>query len=502
MSFSEPLPAFGPSAGPSNLLDRGGFPSKPLTSMQTQVEGLVGGFIQQAADWRSLAAMTAGGLAYRVGRIGAMGLGGGNAVRAVSIGLGLTAEISAFEVTNRAFISNSKSEIPNLWRWSGSGGIAQGLLHSFISFGTLKGVGRLAQGQNLIAQHLLQDTAMVAGHQASGIFGLAMRPTGSLAEQFLHAEATNLQIGAGMALAHRFAPGVHGLERGLDLSLRTVDAGAGSPRLLFGSDRTGEEISPLKNGLQPVLAVAGERLPGLDPSDFILAMSAPKDRGGKGSRSASGGAKTSKKASQDEGLKILEGASAQVRSSEDFSHTIDLLSKTLLQVYPGLSAADQAFVDRKVNQFLRSANSNLFLLGAALLGRTLPHRKDVKSLKDSALLIAKHLSPALPMRGGVTTILKDVVKKMSVGGRTEFVEDILRIYSTKPRDAFEIFKETIPAMSRDDQLSVTRLILNRWENLPPLLITDHLRASVGGLVQPQAPTTKLVLRPPRRPRRK
>ena len=180
----------------------------PLSRVQSQVDGLVSGFVREATDWRSLAAMTAGGTAYRIGRMGVMGLGTGKAVQALSLSAGLIAEVSAFEISHRAF----QSENPQLWKWSGHGGLAQGLLHSFIAFGTLKGAGRISQGQNIFFQHLLQDSAMVAGHQASGWLG-APPPTGTLAEQFLKAEATNLQMGAGMALAQGWLPGLHGTER-------------------------------------------------------------------------------------------------------------------------------------------------------------------------------------------------------------------------------------------------------------------------------------------------
>src|SRR5262249_14488993 len=112
---------------------------------------------------------------------------------------------------------------------------------------TLKTAGRLTQGENVVVQHLLQDTGMVLGHQVSGAFGITERPQGTLAEQFLHAEATNLQLSAGMALAHNVAPGIQGLERGLELSLRST---AVSARFL----RLDEETSPLK--IQPALVSA------------------------------------------------------------------------------------------------------------------------------------------------------------------------------------------------------------------------------------------------------
>src|SRR4029453_13710293 len=87
-----------------SVLDRASFyPAHP--SLSGEVDGLVGGFVQQATDWRALAAMTAGGLAYRAGRIGAMGLGNGSVLQAASIGFGVTAEVSTFELTNRGLSS-------------------------------------------------------------------------------------------------------------------------------------------------------------------------------------------------------------------------------------------------------------------------------------------------------------------------------------------------------------------------------------------------------------
>src|SRR4029450_4414547 len=168
-------------------------------------------------DWKALASMMAGAGAYRFGRMGVLGMGKGSALRLLSVGAGLGAEVSTFEAVHRSL----QGENSNLWRWEGSGGLRQGLLQSFISFGSLKGAGRLAAGQNFLVQHLLQDSAMVLGHQSSAALGFAPKPAGSLAEQFLHAEGTNLSLGAGMSLAHGAAPGLSALERSLDLSLNS-----------------------------------------------------------------------------------------------------------------------------------------------------------------------------------------------------------------------------------------------------------------------------------------
>jgi hypothetical protein len=228
----------------NSLLSRASASPSGLTPLQSQVDGLVGGFARQATDWRSLAAMTAGGMTYRLGRMGAMAAGTG---RLASVGIGLGAEVTAFEMTNRSLssLTGETHSNPNLWRWDGQGGIRQGLLSSLVTFGTLKGAGRLAQGENVVVQHLLQDTGMVLGHQVSASFGITDRPQGTLAEQFLHAEATNLQMGAGMTLAHSVAPGIQGLERGLDLSIRSNDVGARFPRPQFMPHWMGEETSPL-----------------------------------------------------------------------------------------------------------------------------------------------------------------------------------------------------------------------------------------------------------------
>gem|GEM_PF-4181938 len=242
--------AIGPgiSAKNKNLLDRASVSIN--APIQQQVDQMVGGFVVQAADWKSLAALAAGGMAYRLGRIGAIGVGSSQGIRMASLGLGLAAEVSAFEGTTRALNSvGAGSPRPtilsqgagaetaplhenNLWRWNGHGGLKHGLLSSLITFGTLKGFGRLAQGQNLILQHGAQDLGMVLGHQLAYRSGIGNKPEGTLAEQFLHAEITNLQLAAGTSLSHGALPRLASMERGLDLHLASKES-ASSPS--FGS---------------------------------------------------------------------------------------------------------------------------------------------------------------------------------------------------------------------------------------------------------------------------
>jgi len=214
----------------SRLAPTARFSSPELRPLQAQVDQLVSTFLEEAANPRTLAAITVGGLAYRVGRVGVMSAWGGQTqglpLRFLSIVAGLGSEVTAFEFTNRAFQTLSSPithhSSPNVWRWSGPGGWGEGLATSAITFGMLRSAGFLAREQNIVLQHAFQSSAMVAGHQVVGGWQLIPRAEGSLAEQFLHAEITNLQLGAGMGLVHAMGPGISAMERGMDLSLQNV----------------------------------------------------------------------------------------------------------------------------------------------------------------------------------------------------------------------------------------------------------------------------------------
>jgi hypothetical protein len=66
--------------------------SSGLTPIQSQTDGLVGNFTDQATDGKTLAAMTVGGMAYRLGKIGIMALGESSMLRTLGLSLGLAAK--------------------------------------------------------------------------------------------------------------------------------------------------------------------------------------------------------------------------------------------------------------------------------------------------------------------------------------------------------------------------------------------------------------------------
>src|SRR5215471_18300118 len=74
--------------------------SGALSSTQSQVDGLVTRFVDEAANPRTLAAITLGSAAYRFGRLGVMALGEGRLaampLRMLSVGVGLGTEVTAF----------------------------------------------------------------------------------------------------------------------------------------------------------------------------------------------------------------------------------------------------------------------------------------------------------------------------------------------------------------------------------------------------------------------
>jgi hypothetical protein len=224
-----------PSASPAEtdpnhhtVLDREALFHQP-SPLQSEVDEMVDGFAQKTTDWKSLFALTTGSLAFRLSRLGCLHsmqfLSEASskilnpALRGASWVAALGTESTAFEATHRALHASTHG--PHLLRWNGHDGLKEGLLTSLITFGSLKGAGAVVQGQNVLLQHLFQDTGMVLAHQVSGHLGLAPKPEGSLAKQYLQAEAINLQLQAGVALLHGIAPHLSSLEKALDLQLQS-----------------------------------------------------------------------------------------------------------------------------------------------------------------------------------------------------------------------------------------------------------------------------------------
>jgi phosphatidylserine decarboxylase len=144
--------------------------------------------------------------------------------RGGSFAVGLAAESATYEIARRGLLAFN-NPLPGLWQWSGPQGFGRAWASSAISFGSLRTVAPALASQNLALQHLSVDAAMVAGHHLTFAAGFGEKPEGNLAQQFLSAEAMNLQMQAGLALAHSLTGGrVASLEQSLDLELATRSA--------------------------------------------------------------------------------------------------------------------------------------------------------------------------------------------------------------------------------------------------------------------------------------
>lgn len=200
------------------------------SAAQLDLDNLQEGFTQEALNPSSLLGMAGAGLAFRVGQTLSLGIASqlfvprsllaSQAVRLTSNLAGFGMEVIAFEGITRSSRIILEGADRSLLRWDGEQGFRHGLLNGTLSLGSLKLSGSLFQTSNIPLQHFLQDTTMVASHQAAAYLNLEHRPTGGLAQQYLHAEATLLQMNVGMSLMHSALPGLGSLERNLDRFLQ------------------------------------------------------------------------------------------------------------------------------------------------------------------------------------------------------------------------------------------------------------------------------------------
>src|SRR5262245_38115563 len=214
----------------SSLLDRASLQNgQALTEVQALTDQLTSTFLQEATNLKTAAAMVGAGWVGRVARIGALGSVPGQGLLAQGLRLGsyvpaLAAESAAFAGIERGFhrLEGHPVSQPFHRDWA----------RAAVTLTALKGFGGLTQGQNIVLQHLTTDLGLVGGQHAAAAVGLTSRPQGSLAQQMLHAEATNLQMMGSMAFAQALSPGLSATERSLDVYLRSQEAGLSPVRRL------------------------------------------------------------------------------------------------------------------------------------------------------------------------------------------------------------------------------------------------------------------------------
>jgi len=209
------------------LLSRQGYLSK-LSATQLSMDRMSENFSTGAANPYTLAGMVAGTLAYRYVSFGAYSVATkllGNsgslfnsfAARAFSTSLGFASEVFAFEGSQRVLQVKWGGANSSLLDWSGEYGFRKGLLHSAITLGTLKFSGAMMPCQNIILQHVLSDTALVASHQFAARIGVIAASKENYLEQYIHAEVSLLQLQVGMSFVHYAFPKISGMGSELKL---------------------------------------------------------------------------------------------------------------------------------------------------------------------------------------------------------------------------------------------------------------------------------------------
>src|SRR4029453_17506092 len=209
------------TSGP-NLLDRVSSTST-LSSDQILVDQLVDNSLSEATKGSTLLAMLGAGYAFRLTRLGTMGLPitEGHSLlttlsRGASYAVALAGESATFAGIERGFHSSRTS-------------FAKDWARAFISLGSIKLLGTAAQGQSLILQHLLTDLGMVGGQHLGAGLGLMEKPQGGLAQQMVQAEAMNWSMKAGQSLLQGLSPKLNTVEKSLDLFLRSQEMDLASP---------------------------------------------------------------------------------------------------------------------------------------------------------------------------------------------------------------------------------------------------------------------------------
>lgn len=190
------------------------------TNSQIQMDAAVGTLAAEASNPATLGAIVIGSFGYKASnllltRIASPLLSESAAITRMLAqgfirGSSLAAEVTLFRGASNGFGALAGHASP------------QGVLDSkawfatYMDFLSLKTFGRFGR-QNIAAAHFAQANAMVIGHNLTASLGLTEKQHGSYIEQLAHAEILNLQLGLGMSLLGRLAPGISVLERRMEM---------------------------------------------------------------------------------------------------------------------------------------------------------------------------------------------------------------------------------------------------------------------------------------------
>ncbi len=157
-----------------------------LSAAQMSLDASLHSLSSNAADYRSLLAMTAGGLAYQLGKWAAL-----STAPFIAPLVGLACETSAFRATHTYFQKDSHSQI-----------FGQGWVATALDFALMKGMGQAMRGQGRLLQTAAQSSAVVIGQNFSSALHLLPAHHTSNSQRFMEATLMGMEMAAGLALGH------------------------------------------------------------------------------------------------------------------------------------------------------------------------------------------------------------------------------------------------------------------------------------------------------------
>ena len=181
-----------------NLLNRrlanglSSYSPQTFTSSHIKVDGFLSNFCHELRDWRNLAAMTIGGFAYRLGRVGMLGVSSVTAIdRIAAPMIGLACKVTISRQASFFLKGEACSPVGKEY-W----------LRDYLSFGSLKLFGRISYFQSLLFSHFIQNKGMALDRQIAYGLHLATFPNAAFLRTNPRSEAVYFNFGRRALLLH------------------------------------------------------------------------------------------------------------------------------------------------------------------------------------------------------------------------------------------------------------------------------------------------------------
>jgi hypothetical protein len=304
-----------------------------LTPTQNQIDGLVSSLAEKTADAYALAGVFVGVGGGRAFHRGALSLFSPltNFASGISAPLtqltarvvGFAAESALFGITPpvaKAVLQRNLSLL-NLY---GEEGLGKTIVHSGVNLIAFKGAGVVSAQQSVVAQALLQTSAMVASQRASAFAGITDASRNGLGHQIIDAQSSVLTMWAGIHCLHQLTPNSAPRQSAKVLEIEAKQAGITSRRKYdsYSSLKPAVELAGIKGEV-----IAYEPQEKLNPQDLTTSLSEINSGDG------TGGPKVGEGTPSEETSTGGVSTASEIRSSSDIFRRLQLPAEQREKVY-------------------------------------------------------------------------------------------------------------------------------------------------------------------------